>query len=42
MDLIIRKMNRDDLDSLHELLSDERVMRYLETPYTKEKTAERK
>ena len=39
MDLKIRRMEERDLAPLHELLSDEKVMRYLEAPYSKEKTA---
>ena len=38
MELTIRKMNKNDLEPLYELLSDPRVMQYLEEPYTKEKT----
>ena len=38
MELTIRKMSKNDLAPLYELLSDPRVMQYLETPYTKEKT----
>ncbi len=38
MDLTIRKMNKNDLEPLYELLSDPQVMQYLEPPYTKEKT----
>lgn len=34
----IRRMRKDDLPRLYELLSDARVMRYLEAPYTPEKT----
>lgn len=37
---IIRLMTKDDLDPLYHLLSDSRVMRFLEPPYTKEKTEE--
>ncbi len=40
MNLSIRKINEGDLDSLFALLSDPNVMRYLEQPYTKEKTAQ--
>ena len=39
MELLIRKMKEDDLDSLYGLLADPAVMRYLEEPYTREKTA---
>ncbi len=38
MDLTIRNMNENDFESLYGLLSDPQVMRYLEAPYTKEKT----
>ena len=38
MDIRIRKLNRNDLEALHELLSDPKVMQYLENPYTKEQT----
>ena len=38
MELTIREMNNDDLEPLYQLLSDPRVMQYLEEPYTKEKT----
>ena len=38
MELKIRKMEERDLGPLYELLSNEQVMRYLETPYSKEKT----
>lgn len=38
MELGIRKLDRNDLDVLYELLSDPKVMQYLEAPYTKEKT----
>ncbi|MBR1822355.1 MAG: GNAT family N-acetyltransferase [Clostridia bacterium] len=38
MNLTIRKMNKNDLEPLHELLSEPRVMKFLEPPYTKEKT----
>ena len=40
MKLIIRLMTKEDLDPLYHLLSDSRVMHYLEQPYTKEKTEE--
>ena len=40
MKLIVRLMTKDDLEPLYHLLSDARVMRYLEPPYTKEKTEE--
>ena len=38
MDLTIRKFSMHDLDSMHELLSDEDVMRYIEPVFTREKT----
>ena len=38
MKLHIRRFQRTDLDSLHELLSDEEVMRYIELPFTMEQT----
>lgn len=38
MNLKIRKMNKNDLEPLYELLSEPKVMEYLEPPYTKEKT----
>ncbi len=38
MKLTIRNMREDDLESLHVLLSDPRVMRYLEAPFTREQT----
>ena len=38
MELIIRKMEEYDLVPLYELLSNEHVMRYLEPPYSEEKT----
>ena len=38
MNLTIRKMNENDLEPLCELLSEPQVMKYLEPPYTKEKT----
>ena len=38
MELKIRKMEEHDLAPLYELLSNEQVMRYLEPPYSKEKT----
>ena len=38
MDLTIRKFSMNDLDSMHELLSDEDVMRYIEPVFTREKT----
>ncbi|MCR5477869.1 MAG: GNAT family N-acetyltransferase [Lachnospiraceae bacterium] len=40
MNLIIRSMTGSDLEPLYELLSDPRVMQYLEPPYTREKTGE--
>ena len=36
--LRIRKFQKDDLDDLFALLSDQAVMLYLEEPYTKQKT----
>lgn len=36
--MIIRRFEESDLQSLYELLSDEEVMRYIEPPYTLEKT----
>lgn len=38
MKLIIRKMRKDDAPALHLLLSDPKVMRYLEAPYSKKQT----
>ena len=38
MALRIRRFEESDLQSLHELLSDEEVMRYIEPPFTIEKT----
>ena len=38
MALRIRRFEKSDLQSLHELLSDEEVMRYIEPPFTLEKT----
>ncbi len=38
MDLRIRKMNTGDLEPLFALLSDPLVMKYLEPPFTKERT----
>ena len=40
MNLAIRKMKEEDLEPLHRLLSDPEVMRYLEPPFTRERTAE--
>ena len=40
MNLHIRKMEPKDLEPLHRLLSDPDVMRYLEPPFTMEKTKE--
>lgn len=37
MNLKIRKMNKNDFEPLYELLSEPKVMKYLEPPYTKEK-----
>ena len=39
MNLTIRKMTERDLDPLHTLLSDPEVMKYLEPPFTRERTA---
>ena len=39
-DLAIRRMAETDLEPLYTLLSDPEVMRFLEPPYTREKTAE--
>ena len=36
--LVIRHFKENDLDNLYKLLSDEEVMRYLEPPFSKEKT----
>ena len=38
MDLTIRKINIDDLEPMYSLLSDPQVMRYLEPPFTKDRT----
>lgn len=38
MALRIRRFEKSDLQSLYELLSDEEVMRYIEPPFTLEKT----
>ncbi len=38
MNIQIRKMIPDDYPSLHRLLSDSRVMKYLEAPFSKEQT----
>ena len=38
MNLSIRKMKETDLESLYTLLSDSKVMKYLEEPYTKAQT----
>ena len=38
MALRIRRFEENDLQSLHKLLSDEEVMRYIEPPFTLEKT----
>ena len=38
MALRIRRFEESDLQSLHELLSDEEVMRYIDPPFTLEKT----
>ena len=40
MNLTIRKMTEQDLEPLHRLLSDPKVMRFLEPPFTKEQTAD--
>ena len=37
--LVIRDFRQDDAESLYQLLSDAEVMRYLEKPYSKDKTA---
>lgn len=37
-ELIIRKIKDDDLDDMYRLLSDNRVMKYLEEPFSYEKT----
>ena len=39
-ELLIRKMTFADLDDLYELLSDREVMRYVEPPFSKEKTVQ--
>ena len=38
MDLLIRKMDEQDFDPLHSLLSNPDVMRFLEPPYAEEQT----
>ena len=38
MDIRIRKMTKNDLDDLYDLLSDEEVMQYIEAPYSRKKT----
>ena len=38
--LRIRHFKENDLEDLHRLLSDEEVMRYLEPPFSKEKTTD--
>ena len=38
MPLHIRKMRKNDLEPMYQLLSDPAVMKYLEPPFTKEKT----
>ena len=38
MNLRIRKMTVSDLEPLYKLLSNSKVMQYLEAPYTKEQT----
>ena len=40
MNLTIHKMTEQDLEPLHRLLSDSKVMRFLEPPFTKEQTAD--
>ncbi len=40
MELTIRRMKEKDLECLYLLLSDPRVMKHIEAPYTKEKTAQ--
>lgn len=39
-ELLIRKMTFADLDDLYALLSDREVMRYVEPPFSKEKTVQ--
>ena len=39
MELVIRHMKEGDLEHLYRLLSDPKVMKHLEPPFTKEKTA---
>ena len=36
-ELIIRKIKDDDLDDMYRLLSDNRIMKYLEEPFSYEK-----
>lgn len=38
--LRIRHFKENDLEDLHRLLSDEEVMRFLEPPFSKEKTTD--
>ena len=38
MNLKIRKMKNSDLESLYKLLSDSKVMKFLEEPYNKAQT----
>ena len=38
MNIRIRKMTVSDLEPLYKLLSNSKVMQYLEAPYTKEQT----
>ena len=38
MELIVRRMREGDLEELYRLLSDPRVMRFLEPPYSRERT----
>ena len=36
--LVIRKFKKSDVDNLYKLLSDEDNMRYIEPPYSRERT----
>ena len=40
MNITIRKMRESDLEDLYRLLSDPRVMQYLEPPFTRKRTEE--
>ena len=40
MNITIRKMIETDFESLHTLLSNPEVMKYMEPPYTEEQTRE--